>query len=110
MAICNTLINGLDKSYLNKNKRQTMITEEQKIILMKVTKAFELAPSIKENSYLLTFKTKVKWLTGPENTNGFIRMGYVNEHGRFMNGWATTITESEIVKLVRDQKIKKLGI
>ena len=87
-----------------------MITEEQKIAFLKMTKAFEMAPSMAKDNYLLTFKTKVKWLTGPENLNGFIRTGYVNEHGRFMNGWTTHITESQIIQLVRDEKIKKLGI
>lgn len=80
--------------------------------LKKITNAFSIEPSLKEETYILQFKTKVKWLQFSKNS--IIKMPYVNEHGQLRNGWATTMTEREIIEItkqhIREKKLKELGI
>jgi hypothetical protein len=111
-----------------------MITEEQIESFKKITKAVNVSQSMRKlgeyRTYILDFRSKVKWLKERENlirktpsilqekglqytctnSDSIIRGTYIDKNGREGYGWVTTIEEDEMIQIVRDARLKELGI
>ncbi len=111
-----------------------MITEEQIEAFKKITKAASVSQSMRRlgeySTYIIDFKSKVKWLKERENliretpsiyqekglkytcinSDSIIRGSFIDENGRMMYGWVTTIEEDEMIQILRNHRLEKLGI
>jgi hypothetical protein len=94
-----------------------MITEEQIEAFKKITKAVSVSRSMRKlgeySTYIIDFKSDVKWLKQRRSIvepDDIIRGTYINETGRMMYGWTTTIEEDEMIQILRNHRLEKLGI